>query len=77
MNEEGMKRGGNSSSNVGFNDACRIGGGDGTGVRYIEHQVSRFDTLAGIAINYGVEVSRIRNCIFFFFFKSGQRLLVN
>lgn len=27
-----------------------------SGVNYIEHRVSRFDTLAGIAIKYGVEV---------------------
>lgn len=27
-----------------------------TGAGYIEHKVSKFDTLAGIAIKYGVEV---------------------
>lgn len=27
-----------------------------TGAGYIEHRVSKFDTLAGIAIKYGVEV---------------------
>ena len=27
-----------------------------SGLGYIEHPVSRFDTLAGIAIKYGVEV---------------------
>lgn len=27
-----------------------------TGANYIEHPVSKFDTLAGIAIKYGVEV---------------------
>ena len=36
------------------------GGGGGEGVnysyKYIEHQVSKFDTLAGVAIKYGVEV---------------------
>ncbi|XP_049932006.1 uncharacterized protein LOC116248678 [Nymphaea colorata] len=31
-----------------------------SGVSYIEHRVSRFDTLAGIAIKYGVEVSDIK-----------------
>ncbi|CAN6463418.1 unnamed protein product [Victoria cruziana] len=31
-----------------------------SGVNYIEHRVSRFDTLAGIAIKYGVEVSDIK-----------------
>ncbi|VVB17518.1 unnamed protein product [Arabis nemorensis] len=30
-----------------------------TGVGYIEHRVSKFDTLAGIAIRYGVEVADI------------------
>ncbi|CAA7023469.1 unnamed protein product [Microthlaspi erraticum] len=30
-----------------------------TGAGYIEHQVSKFDTLAGIAIKYGVEVADI------------------
>lgn len=30
------------------------------GVNYIEHTVSRFDTLAGVAIKYGVEVSDIK-----------------
>jgi len=32
------------------------GGGGGNGLSYIEHQVSKFDTLAGVAIKYGVEV---------------------
>lgn len=31
-----------------------------SGVGYIEHPVSKFDTLAGIAIKYGVEVSDIK-----------------
>ncbi|KAL8120507.1 uncharacterized protein LOC141724780 [Apium graveolens] len=30
------------------------------GANYIEHTVSRFDTLAGVAIKYGVEVSDIK-----------------
>lgn len=33
------------------------GGGGGNGLSYIEHQVSKFDTLAGVAIKYGVEVT--------------------
>ncbi|KAG9142061.1 hypothetical protein Leryth_025785 [Lithospermum erythrorhizon] len=32
----------------------------GGGVSYIQHQVSKFDTLAGVAIKYGVEVSDIK-----------------
>ncbi|XP_030938599.1 uncharacterized protein LOC115963648 [Quercus lobata] len=40
------------------------GGGGGEGVnysyKYIEHQVSKFDTLAGVAIKYGVEVADIK-----------------
>ncbi|KAM1378217.1 hypothetical protein ACFX13_020695 [Malus domestica] len=34
-----------------------VGGG---GVRYIEHVVSKFDTLVGVAIKYGVEVADIK-----------------
>ncbi|KAJ9553953.1 hypothetical protein OSB04_017998 [Centaurea solstitialis] len=34
-------------------------GGDG-GLGYIEHTVTRFDTLAGVAIKYGVEVADIK-----------------
>lgn len=33
------------------------GGGAANGRNYIEHQVSKMDTLAGVAIKYGVEVS--------------------
>ncbi|KAI3816395.1 hypothetical protein L1987_16089 [Smallanthus sonchifolius] len=33
--------------------------GDG-GLRYIEHTVTKFDTLAGVAIKYGVEVADIK-----------------
>ncbi|TKY45838.1 LysM and peptidoglycan-binding domain-containing protein 2 [Spatholobus suberectus] len=36
------------------------GSGGGNGVSYIEHQVSKFDTLAGVAIKYGVEVADIK-----------------
>lgn len=32
------------------------GGGGGNGMSYIKHQVSKLDTLAGVAIKYGVEV---------------------
>ncbi|KAI4352014.1 hypothetical protein L6164_006304 [Bauhinia variegata] len=38
----------------------RGGGGSGNGVNYIEHPVSKFDTLAGVAIKYGVEVADIK-----------------
>ncbi|KAM1186957.1 hypothetical protein ACFX13_016285 [Malus domestica] len=36
------------------------GGGGGGGKNYIEHQVSKMDTLAGVAIKYGVEVCDIK-----------------
>ncbi|KAM5570246.1 hypothetical protein ABKV19_011093 [Rosa sericea] len=36
------------------------GGGGGGGKNYIEHQVSKMDTLAGVAIKYGVEVADIK-----------------
>lgn len=36
------------------------GGGGGNGASYIEHQVSKLDTLAGVAIKYGVEVADIK-----------------
>ncbi|RDX71183.1 LysM and putative peptidoglycan-binding domain-containing protein 2 [Mucuna pruriens] len=36
------------------------GGGGGNGVSYIQHQVSKLDTLAGVAIKYGVEVADIK-----------------
>ncbi|XP_054801637.1 uncharacterized protein LOC129305685 [Prosopis cineraria] len=32
----------------------------GGGLNYIEHRVSKFDTLAGVAIKYGVEVADIK-----------------
>ncbi|XP_009355930.2 uncharacterized protein LOC103946855 [Pyrus x bretschneideri] len=35
-------------------------GGGGGGKNYIEHQVSKMDTLAGVAIKYGVEVCDIK-----------------
>ncbi|KAG6625094.1 hypothetical protein CIPAW_16G072300, partial [Carya illinoinensis] len=34
--------------------------GGGKGANYIEHQVSKLDTLAGVAIKYGVEVADIK-----------------
>lgn len=43
------------------------GGGGGNGLNYIEHQVSKLDTLAGVAIKYGVEVQPLL-LIFIFFF---------
>ncbi|XP_057478650.1 uncharacterized protein LOC130766011 [Actinidia eriantha] len=39
--------------------SCSPGGGGG-GLSYIEHRVSRMDTLAGVAIKYGVEVADIK-----------------
>ncbi|KAL6970115.1 hypothetical protein U1Q18_029820 [Sarracenia purpurea var. burkii] len=37
-----------------------VGVGGGGGVSYIEHRVSKMDTLAGVAIKYGVEVADIK-----------------
>ncbi|XP_016203969.1 uncharacterized protein LOC107644597 isoform X1 [Arachis ipaensis] len=39
---------------------CGGVGGGGSGLNYIEHQVSKLDTLAGVAIKYGVEVADIK-----------------
>ncbi|CAN4090292.1 unnamed protein product [Withania somnifera] len=36
------------------------GGSDGGGSNYIQHQVTKFDTLPGVAIRYGVEVADIK-----------------
>ncbi|OWM62712.1 uncharacterized protein LOC116214836 [Punica granatum] len=36
------------------------GSGEASGCNYIEHQVTKMDTLAGIAIKYGVEVTDIK-----------------
>ncbi|GAU41817.1 hypothetical protein TSUD_299830 [Trifolium subterraneum] len=36
------------------------GSGGGNGLSYIEHHVSKFDTLAGVAIKYGVEVADVK-----------------
>lgn len=36
--------------------SCSYSYSGGMGGNYIEHTVSRFDTLAGVAIKYGVEV---------------------
>ncbi|KDP45807.1 hypothetical protein JCGZ_17414 [Jatropha curcas] len=36
------------------------GGGNANSKNYIEHQVSKLDTLAGVAIKYGVEVADIK-----------------
>lgn len=54
-----------SNSNVSI---TTTGGGDASSSNsknYIEHQVSKMDTLAGIAIKYGVEV-----CAYSFLFFS-------
>ncbi|KAL2334367.1 hypothetical protein Fmac_015580 [Flemingia macrophylla] len=45
-----------SPSNGLHNGGC----GGGNGANYIEHQVSKLDTLAGVAIKYGVEVADIK-----------------
>ncbi|XP_031101275.1 uncharacterized protein LOC116005158 [Ipomoea triloba] len=41
-------------------DAACDGSVGGGGGNYIEHHVSKFDTLAGVAIRYGVEVADIK-----------------
>ncbi|KAJ7975362.1 LysM and putative peptidoglycan-binding domain-containing protein [Quillaja saponaria] len=46
-----------SPSNGLFNGG---GGRGGNGRNYMEHQVSKLDTLAGVAIKYGVEVADIK-----------------
>lgn len=46
-----------SSSSSSPSSSSLIGGASGGGVNYIEHPVSKFDTLAGVAIKYGVEVN--------------------
>lgn len=46
-----------SPSNALYNGG---GSGGGNGLSYIEHQVSKLDTLAGVAIKYGVEVADIK-----------------
>jgi len=45
-----------SPSNGLCNGGGSGGGVNGNGLSYIEHHVSKFDTLAGVAIKYGVEV---------------------
>lgn len=40
--------------------SCPYSSSGGVGGNYIEHTVSRFDTLAGVAIKYGVEVSDVK-----------------
>ena len=65
-----------SPSSNGRRRSSGSGGGGGEGVnysyKYIEHQVSKFDTLAGVAIKYGVEVflflSKTRISTHFHFF---------
>ncbi|KAI3921041.1 hypothetical protein MKX01_036020 [Papaver californicum] len=46
-------------STGGLNSNCCTGNGTGNG-NYIEHMVSKMDTLAGVAIKYGVEVADIK-----------------
>lgn len=38
-------------------NTAAVSAGNGGGKNYIEHQVSKMDTLAGVAIKYGVEVN--------------------
>lgn len=53
-----------ANSSASSSPACSAFSGDGSvalgvgvgGCNYIEHRVSKFDTLAGVAIKYGVEV---------------------
>ncbi|CAK8532306.1 unnamed protein product [Lathyrus sativus] len=49
-----------SPSNGLQNGGGNGGVGGGNGLSYIEHYVSKFDTLAGVAIKYGVEVADIK-----------------
>ncbi|KAL6175759.1 hypothetical protein ACLB2K_052398 [Fragaria x ananassa] len=41
-------------------NTAAVSAGNGGGKNYIEHQVSNMDTLAGVAIKYGVEVADIK-----------------
>lgn len=45
-----------NSSPVALPPGSFSSGGGGGGLDYIEHTVSKFDTLVGVAIKYGVEV---------------------
>ncbi|AES76360.1 putative LysM domain-containing protein [Medicago truncatula] len=49
-----------SPSNGLCNGGGSGGGVNGNGLSYIEHHVSKFDTLAGVAIKYGVEVADVK-----------------
>ncbi|MCD7458775.1 hypothetical protein HAX54_039154, partial [Datura stramonium] len=49
----------NLTSSSSGGDVCSMGV-VGRGLSYIEHPVSKFDTLAGVAIRYGVEVADIK-----------------
>ena len=49
-----------SPSNVFHNGGGNGGVGGCNGLSYLEHHVSKFDTLAGVAIKYGVEVADIK-----------------
>ncbi|KAL1832664.1 hypothetical protein ACET3Z_002315 [Daucus carota] len=57
-----------ANSSASFSSACSPFNGNGSvalgvgvgGSNYIEHRVSKFDTLAGVAIKYGVEVADIK-----------------
>lgn len=61
------KKGGGSRSEMSPSNYLQNGGGGGgNGRNWIEHEVSRFDTLAGVAIKYGVEVQLLVYIYFFF-----------
>ncbi|KAI3694064.1 hypothetical protein L1987_77023 [Smallanthus sonchifolius] len=52
-----------NSHSLGMQHSASYGGGSSVsngGVGYIEHTVTKFDTLAGVAIKYGVEVADIK-----------------
>lgn len=50
---------------VSSESSTAVGVGVNGGPNYIVHHVSKFDTLAGVAIRYGVEVRNSYNVLFF------------
>jgi hypothetical protein len=61
-----------SPSNGLHNGGGTGGIGGGNGLSYIEHHVSKFDTLAGVAIKYGVEVENLLIIIFLLVFSESK-----
>ncbi len=45
------------SPNSSIDDATSTSGSSSSSIGYMEHTVSKLDTLAGVAIKYGVEVT--------------------